>query len=636
MRRLLALLMMIVAGTIGTLYAQDDGLNLPTALYILLNEGQIERYSVGVGGVAEVTPEDVFVVDFGISPDGRWLAYRAQDGLFTQDMAADDFVPVMIEPAQTANFPPYRRGGQTMTWSPTGGTLAYTTDYGARIAFEIATATPRFADIAVSPLANLVWSAEGAYLAAEADDNIWWVYRRDGYNMVLAGALPSSIGAAWLDNTRLIFAPEAGGLYLIDFANQNQQTELQAPPRLYRYPTVRADGDIAVFTRLVSDAGLEETQAYLRQLRFNDGQTTVLDTSTIPVELSGITWAPRGELTVAARGGVLILLQPSSGQGFPLPVANVVAFGWGGLQEDVADTLDVAGYFLANDVLNLAQVWRIRPDEPAQVLTAGFEDVLSYALNRNGRSLAYVTEGALWLLDTTNDSAEPQVIAEVDDSTRGLNFSADGGLIFYADDEGLWQVQAAAGSTPRLLLTNTEGVIYDAPQYAPNINAILIKTSPGRGEFAFFDLSSEALLMIGAYDNAAWMSDGRILAWNNTLSGAQIAIVNPTTDPAGVTSLANLPGEHVYDFRQADLANFRLVVGGISPRAPGFMRIINLPITGDNPLTVSIFPAVTYPALSPDGERVVGGSGFNRLLTTPETAETLAEPGGVQSFIWMP
>ena len=37
------------------------------------------------------------------------------------------------------------------------------------------------------------------------------------------------------------------------------------------------------------------------------------------MELNGLRWAPTGKLILALRGGVLAMILPSTGEGFPLP-----------------------------------------------------------------------------------------------------------------------------------------------------------------------------------------------------------------------------------------------------------------------------------------------------------------------------
>ena len=64
----------------------QDGIDLPADLYLLLNEGIVQRVGLGRSGIAQVTPDDVFVLDFAVAPDDNWLAYRTQDGIMLVNM----------------------------------------------------------------------------------------------------------------------------------------------------------------------------------------------------------------------------------------------------------------------------------------------------------------------------------------------------------------------------------------------------------------------------------------------------------------------------------------------------------------------------------------------------------------------
>src|SRR5690349_11146967 len=87
------------------LHAQEDGLNLPAELYTLVNDGQVERYGLGASGVSAVTPEATIVIDFGVAPDGIWLAYRTENNLMLHNMLTGEANE--IEGA-TAGIPPFR------------------------------------------------------------------------------------------------------------------------------------------------------------------------------------------------------------------------------------------------------------------------------------------------------------------------------------------------------------------------------------------------------------------------------------------------------------------------------------------------------------------------------------------------
>lgn len=640
MSRLIFILLILINSSMIVLAQQDeeeiaDVFDLPTALYVLTNDGVIKRYGVGTGGIHDVTSSADFVIDFGVVSDERWLAYRTQSGLFIQDLADHNAPSLLVERQPTANFPPYRRGGQSMAWSPNGSALAYTTDYGVRVAFDLSADRQQYADIAVSPIEHLVWSTDGAYLAAQADENIWWIYRRDGYMMNLAGVIPSSLGVVWLDNVRLVFAPAEGGLYILDFANQNEQLQLQPASRFYRYPTIAPDGSLMAFTYTTTD-GLPDNQGFWRQVTFDGGQVQIEETSTTAIDLTGFHWLPDGRLGLRWQDGKLNVLNPTDGKSSDLMLEAVVGFSWSDVIKNPVTTLPVNGYFLANDATGVKQIWRIDADHIPEALTFHDESINSYAISRDNSLLAYHADGVIWLLNLRDILAEPVELIAVDPSTTDLEFSADSAILFYVDSEGLRRVPTTLDehSTIGLLLLNTETTTYHQPRYAPNINALLIQAESNVRQIAFFDLFSEALLMLGTYDNATWVSDGRIIAWKNGVNGAQVVLIDPSIDPPGMITLATFQDEHIYAMRQADVANFRFVLAGKGLKTPNLMRIANVSITGGDPTTQMIFPTVSDPVLSRDGEQVIGAYGFDRQLTLGEMRETLLYPLATEKFWW--
>ena len=194
----------------------QDALNLPTELYILLNDGQVERYGLGADGVQSVTPEGEFIVDFGIAADDNWLAYRTPTGLYFSNIYEPDSLQLMDE---SADVPSIRGNGDTLAWAPDDSALAYVTLTGVRVYFRDGNTT----DIAVNQVKHLQWSPDGAFLLAETAENIWWIYRRVGLNMPLSSVIPSSHGITWLRDSVLIFAPAEGGLLTMDLNDNNIQ-----------------------------------------------------------------------------------------------------------------------------------------------------------------------------------------------------------------------------------------------------------------------------------------------------------------------------------------------------------------------------------------------------------------------------
>ncbi len=636
LRKLVLVGCLLLLLAVGRVAAQSDGQDLPTGLYILLNEGRVERVGLGAAGVQAVTPPDVFVVDFAVAPDGRWIAYRSADGLYLYDMEAPESDPLQVE-GTTANFPPLRTGGQTLDWSPTGDALAYTTEYGARVAFNLSATGTQFTDIAVSPLRHLAWSPDGRYLAAEAEARVWWLYRREANAMPITGALPFSFGTSWLDGGRLVFAPAEGGLLLLDLDNVNTQTVIRPANRLYRYPYVRPDGRIAVLSRQPDEPVIGESGAFYQVIDAATG--TVETTSENDLDVTGLSWVPRGELMLSFRDGALSLVLPLEGVGFALPVGSAVAFGWGALlpvgQEGIATGQDVT--FRAPS-FGVMQAWRLPADgSPRQQLTQVDFDVVDFALR--GDTVAYSSGGSLWL--QTGD--EPVELAKVNDTATDLTFSADGTLLYYVTtnivDGGLWQVATtptAELNAPTLILPNSEGVNVRRPAFAPNVNALLIHLVSESPEIAVFDPVSEALLTIDTYDRALWLVDGRMLAWRNAPQGTELALIDSRVDPISVLPLWTTNAFEIVDAAQFDPGTFRAIVRTRQTFGPDRVTLGFVPITGGDFTPLADLGFIRAARLSADGLQVAGVSGDTDqlVIVNGDELSVLQRPGGIIAVRW--
>jgi hypothetical protein len=257
---IVALLLLLMAAPAA---AQDDGLNLPAELYILNNRGVVQQYGLGAEGTKTVTPEDQFVLDFGIAPDGNFIAYRTETTLEIRSLADNSSVKSVVLDAE--DIPPFRGEGDSIAWSPIGDAVAYTTLYGAKVYFLSDESAVQLRE---GQFISLSWSPDGRYLAGEQENNIWWVYRRDRNTFLLASAIPSSLGLGWQPNGDLIFAPESGGLFTMNLNAGNTQTTLLDESWVYGLPVVQTDGTIAVFGRQKSDP--ETSEGFGRaKCRFN-------------------------------------------------------------------------------------------------------------------------------------------------------------------------------------------------------------------------------------------------------------------------------------------------------------------------------------------------------------------------------
>jgi Tol biopolymer transport system component len=605
MRRWLIALVALIMLAAGAA-AQEDGLNLPTELYTLKRDGRIERFGLGAAGVADVTPPGALTVDFGVSPDGVWLVYRTDSAVGLYNMRTGEQRAL---DTTGASFPPYRGRGQSIAWSPDGGAIAYTTETGLRVAFL----TGGFADVVISPLLDLVWSPDGTYLAAEAESDVWWVYRRinDPPQVALHSAIPSSRGLTWANNTQLLFAPAEGGLYMMDVANANQQAALDDSANRYSLPQRRQDGTVALFVRPSGNRNITDTAGYLWQIAAGPVLEQVSQQS---VELSGMRWTPDGRLLTTLSGGVFAVVDPVSAQGFPLPMTDVAAYGWGALRLPSVPNLPLTSnvYFLGDDGTGIMQVWRLPADGSAPVaLTAHDAAIESYDVAPDGRTVAYVSAGTLWVMTPDPDVATPILTAE---GISAPVFNADGTRITYQMPDGIYLIDAQGGE-PQLVLAD-----YAEPQFAGENLLVRIPD----GDLALFTIETGDVQRLGSFMRAKPLPDGRILGAGAPASDMETGIYLMGAGSAPVLLYRTPPGLRIRDFAPLIDGSVRLLM----ERADGLpapVRVFDISTTG---AAVSI-PAVPYLSegqISPDGGTLAGyasGAGTLAVYSIPLASESV-------------
>lgn len=633
----------------GTLYAQD-GLDLPTELYVLTNNGEVQQYGLGVAGVSVVTPEGEFVLDFGVAPDGNWMAYRTETGLTLYNIY--DQSSELVE-GVLAGIPPFRGRGDTLAWSPDGDVVVYTVDYGARAYF---TTNKTFVDLRQGAFQQIIWSPGGDYLAAGAEENIWWLYRREGDNLVLTSAVPSSLGMAWVSDSEVAFAPDTGGLFRMNLAQANAQSLLLDDSWVYQLPFLLGDGRLGVFGRQKNDDAVPEGSGTLIALTADSPEVQTLGES--PVDLNNLRWAPKGQLMIALRGGVLALVGPANGAGFTLPVADAVAYSWGPPAPERVGGLELTteATFITQDANDIAQVWRLPADGTAAIpLTAAEANITAYGLAPNGNDLAYVSGGQLWLQNGDNPS---QSIGDLGRrEAYSVTFSPDGTRIalevrstFEDPIGGIW-LATADGSQAEQILQNGPSAdapqyvppFYFRPQFAPNINALLIAVGGGESlDYAIYDLGSGEQTAIGGFDEAIWLRDGRILAYGN---GVGIGDPPPTqaimvVNPADLSrqELVALPfPARVLSMREIEPGKVRVIIGSYQS-LPRSLTVLDLDVATGAMTPFSNGGFVTDPVLSPDGNWVAGLTHQNGQLTfrNLQTGQqvVLAEPPTLNTFQW--
>ncbi len=655
MRRTLFLLIITIGlGLLTAPVAGQDGFNLPAALYALGSDGQVQRFGLGTEGVRTVTPEDAFVLDFGVSPDGNWLAYRTEDALSVTHLFLDNSAIVETN----AGVPPVRGQGDTLAWSPTGDTIAYTTLNGIRVHFNSGLSTledeTKFADITVGEIHDLRWSPDGRFLAAAANDNIWWIYRRDEPEMTLVSAIPSSIGLDWLSGGELIFAPQDGGLFAMNLDNANAQTTLLDDTWFYRLPFRRPDGTIVVFARQKGDDTIEE--GFGRLIALLPDEAAIGNLSETAIEIEALRWMPRGEFLTAFQGGVLAVVEPTTGNGFPLPISNAVAFGWGSQPFEHVEGVQLPreGYFLAEDENEVVQLWRLPADgSPPFTITDGEDDVTSYGISPGGRNVAYSSGGTLWLRSADGRGEARQLATINAENLPDPAFSPDGQQIAYADG-GIWMISTNGDAPQQLAANRSDGqseVLYARPQFATNLGALLVDIVGGDGVApGILDVNTgEVLGASCCFSNSRWLRDGRFITYSvNTdpliifAPGLQLWNVNSLSEPAIL--LPDLVS--VSEVVEVEPGVLRIVIDtGAQFVSP--LRVVDMRIEDGVTTFVSAHGFAEEPTLSPGGDFIAGFAGTNvapgvvrgsLTLIDNMTGEQviLSEPKSVWDFKWRP
>ncbi len=642
------LLFILLLATFSSVSAQSDGFNLPTDLYILLNEGIVQRYGLGAEGTTTVTPETDFVVDFAVAPDDNWIAYRTESGITLANMASPNQIRVLLESVITADFPPLRQGGQTMAWSNDGTQLAYTTTSGVRVAFNLGTNNVVFANILTSPAKHISWSPNGTFLAVEVENNIWWIYRRNGNEMVLAGALPSSFGTAWQDDNRLIFAPQEGGLLVLDFANLNEQYALRNDGQRYFLPVIREDGSLIAFA---SDDENPQENAVWTRMSIAGNIASVDEFANAPTDIRGAMWAIDGNSLIALRENQMTLLIPNLGVILPLPVGDVVAYGWGAPRPASAQGIEMtnSAFFRAPDLFGVMQVWRLPDDGTRPIaITTGETDVTAYTINPTGTTLIYLTNNQLWRMPIQTEGAEAVAIASrLGDNPRDFIFSPDETDVFYTtqgEDGGLWRVDSMGESAPERILANPDGGQYRMPKFAPNINALLLAiTRPERTtQYIVYDPVAEATLNIGNYTLAGWLPDGRVIGYTRIINGltditSQLQVVDLAQDPILPALIWDEAQTRIADFLPLSGDNWRILTTQVLPYGTEKGLLLEY---ADSTFSVTVeLGWLINPVLSPDGLFMASLTRPNGLLIIHDLSKgdkmLIGAPLGITDFCWV-
>lgn len=510
-----------------TANAQGQTLALSADLFVLTDEGAVMRIEAGGTFATAVTPTDQRVIDFGAAPDGQWIVYRTAA---SDELAAEPFIAItsldglsgMVLEFEEAGQPPITGRGQTLAWSPDGSAVAYTTAEGLRVylAGVGQYGAAAFLSLQGGPFLNLVWSPGSGYLAAEAEDDVWWIYRRDGANITYAGQIPGSAGLTWVQEGIMALAPPTGGLITLELSTGAQNVLVEVDT-LVSEPTLVA-GNRLVF--MVHESSGQRFAA--RRFGSLSLDENTLQTVEAGVELTAaMRWLPDGIALTDTVDGTLTIIEPTTNSRRAI-MDGVKAYSWGPLPvtEIAGVTMPADLYFLGRDTAGIAQLWRLPASGgPASQLTLESRSVLDFSIAPDGARMAYTTNGSLIVANTDGSGGEElSPVVERPGAGAQPAFSPDGSLIAFVRD-GIWVMPAGGGARTELITDrfdeNTspdEIAVYMNPRWSPDGTMLLIDIGyyEGRGLALLPITGGEALPLPTLATQGAWLPDGRVLVWD--------------------------------------------------------------------------------------------------------------------------
>jgi dipeptidyl aminopeptidase/acylaminoacyl peptidase len=658
---LLGILLLSSAGLpLARVQAQGQNIPLPADLFILTDDAQVMRIGAGGSFATQVTPTDQRVVDFAVAPDGQWIAYRTAgnaDGTVAPFLAMTSIEGQsgQILEFETAGQPPITGRGQTLAWSPDATAIAYTTDAGLRVYLDGMgeAGAPAYVDLQGGPFINLIWSPGSGYLAAEAESDVWWVYRRESGTIRYAGQIPGSAGVAWVRAGVLALAPPAGGLVTLDVRDGTQSALIGAEVVVSK-PTL-IEGGRLIF--LVHEASGQRFAARrFGTISTNGGDFATFDAT---VELTGaMTWLPDGVALLATVDGALTILEPRTNSRREL-MASVKYYAWGPLPPTELPGLVMGHdlYFLSRDDAGVAQIWALGADgTPARQITIEPRNVLDFAISPNGSQIAYSTGGSLIVANIDGTAGrELSPIVERPGAGAQPAWSPDGQLIAFVRD-GIWIVPSIGGGRTELLTdslaqdTPPDQVrVYLNPRWSPDGTRLLIDTGyyEGIGLSVLPITGGEALPLPVFTSQGDWLPDGRVLVWDYGFAYVTPGLyVFDTTVPDSYTTVLDETWSVLDAAPLANEAALILRTSGGDGLGPGTAQPYLVPILPEAlPIPQGQGGLIEAPTLSTDGQLAAGlraanygnfGLAGRLVIINLESGERFAiqTPGEVWGLQW--
>lgn len=292
------------------------------------------------------------------------------------------------------------------------------------------------------------------------------------------------------------------------------------------------------------------------------------------------------------------------------------------------------GYYLKADANGVQQVYQqlFGGHDEARQISHAASDVLTFGAAYDGLSVAYVSDGQLWLQPIHDEAAEALTKVSATQFFRSPVYSPDGEYIAYADS-GLWLLDLSTREA-RQLLANVEvkadgSNMNEFRLYAPEQ---FVMGSDGKAAKLIVDVGIWEWNTVGVYDLASGelqvlegqthtnllpLSDGRVLLYGNTAVGGESVLdvadslddINSYTEVVkfGSVTSATLFAEQAVEVQPGVVRVFGQSIGAFPDQVKTFILDydLNTNIVGQVHMTFiqnSSQNPVSLGTLSPDGK----------------------------------
>jgi hypothetical protein len=308
----IGVLIVLFSALAGRAFAQEEPA-LPAPLCALIVQ-QVICYDMQNAKPIPLTPSDQTVSDFALSSPGDAVTYRIGGAvtliniahgtttLLDSDAPAPDDLDLMLE---------------SMAWNYR--TIAYITGNGLRLAILNGDYTVvQRASEPTRRYVNLRFSPYGTRLAAQTEDGRWRLFDATA-GLKLLAEVNAAGELTWLDETRVIVAPDVGGLLRFDLGPDGLTRVWNKADSRYIKLIANDGGDVFA---MVQDIG--DTIGSVVEIA-DDGTITPISQAKIDARAM---WGPNAEMMLYITSGTPILIDRVTGAEDFLPIRRAIKLAW--------------------------------------------------------------------------------------------------------------------------------------------------------------------------------------------------------------------------------------------------------------------------------------------------------------------